>query len=105
MIRYPTESRLRQSVFVRTEGVDHWQFRAAVPIPPNLDDVRVAWDGSRLDQLAQRYYGSPLYRWVIAAANGLTFMDADLYPGITLRIPSERYVREVLAARLLRGRE
>lgn len=105
MIRYPSESRLQQCVFVQVEGVDHWEFRAPVRIPESSDDLLVTWTGERLDQLATRFYGSPLYRWVIASANDLPFAEADLYPGSRLRIPSERFVREDLPRLMRQGRQ
>lgn len=105
MIRYPTESRLRQCVFVQVAGVDYWEFRVPVVIPESADDLLVNWAGERLDQLAARFYGSPLYRWVIASANNLQFAEADLYPGARLRIPSERFVREDLPRLMLRARQ
>ena len=58
-------------------------------IPLSNDDVYVASQtGDRLDLLANQYYGSPAYWWIIANANNIHDGKLGLKDGTILRIPA-----------------
>lgn len=52
-----------------------------------------------LDILAARYFGAGMEQlwWVIAQANGIVDVDADMYPGQRLRIPSRDEVMSFIS--------
>ena len=45
--------------------------------------------GDRLDLLANQYYGSPTYWWIIANANNIHDGKLGLKDGTILRIPKD----------------
>jgi len=61
------------------------------PIPKHPDDTYVLTTvGDTLYALANQYYNSVNYYWVIAEANeGMNKATLNLAPGIQLRIPSQ----------------
>ena len=61
------------------------------PIPKHPDDTYVlTTTGDTLYALANQYYNSVNYYWVIAEANeGLDKSTLNLTPGLQLRIPSQ----------------
>lgn len=61
------------------------------PIPKHPDDTYVLTTvGDTLYALANQYYNSVNYYWVIAEANeGLNKATLNLTPGLQLRIPSQ----------------
>ena len=54
----------------------------------NSDQFIQTKDGTRLDQLAQTFYGDSTLWWVIAKATGIKGFTA-LKSGVKLRIPSD----------------
>ena len=59
-------------------------------IPLKNDDIYVASQtGDRLDLLANQYYGSPAYWWIIANANNIHDGKLGLKDGTILRIPKD----------------
>ena len=59
-------------------------------IPLKNDDIYVATQtGDRLDLLANQYYGSPAYWWIIANANNIHDGKLGLKDGTILRIPAD----------------
>lgn len=59
-------------------------------IAPTEDDLYIIADeADKLDVLANKYYGSPRYWWVIAIANNLNDASVYITPGTQLRIPSD----------------
>ena len=54
----------------------------------NSDQFIQTKDGTRLEQLAQTFYGDSTLWWVIAKANGIKGFTS-LKSGIKLRIPSD----------------
>lgn len=44
--------------------------------------------GDRLDALANKYYGDPIYWWKLAQVNPTLDELAPLTPGVTIRVPS-----------------
>ena len=58
------------------------------PIPRNANDTYVrTTPGDRLDLLANTYYGSVGYWWIIAEANGIGKGTMMIAPNLQLRIP------------------
>ena len=59
-------------------------------IPYNVNDVYVYTTvGDRLDNLANQFYGSPEYYWVLSSANPELGLNSLYVPeGTQLRIPS-----------------
>lgn len=58
-------------------------------IKPTENDIYLITDSAdRLDVLALKYYGDPIYWWVIAVANNLNTPSLSIKPGIQIRIPS-----------------
>tara|TARA_B100001996_G_C18177755_1_gene407019 strand:- start:155 stop:451 length:297 start_codon:yes stop_codon:yes gene_type:complete len=55
----------------------------------NNDTYVVAQTGDRLDLLANQYYGSPAYWWIIANANNIHDGKLGLKDGTILRIPAD----------------
>jgi hypothetical protein len=100
-VTVPQVSRLRFSEFLSANGVEFWDFVDYPTIPEQPDDLqyqRTAID--RLDTLAQRFYGNPVLWWVIAVANNMDLIEVELSVGTVLRIPSPRYVRDNLFAKV-----
>jgi len=59
------------------------------PIPRSADDIYVrTTPGDRLDLLANNYYGSVGYWWIIAEANGIGKGTMTIPPNQQLRIPA-----------------
>lgn len=52
--------------------------------------LHIASHGTRLDSLAQEYFGDPELGWVIANANPEVFYPDDIPVGTVLRIPNAR---------------
>ena len=93
----PQRSRLRFSEFLSLDGFEFWDFVDLPTIPEQPDDLLYQSKSvDRLDTLAYSFYGDPIYWWVIAAANDLELIEAELNLGTILRIPSPRYVKEIL---------
>jgi hypothetical protein len=65
------------------------------PLPSNIKTRIIKYNGiERLDQLADRYLGSPKYWWVIAKMNGLYANVWRIQTGVNLVIPEN--VNDVL---------
>lgn len=91
-----TKNRLTFASAEVADGIDYW----GVPDYPNFDPqpddtFMTAVSTDRLDSIAYRVYGSPVYWWVIATANSLDMGNGDLYPGLRLRLPSLTYVKSL----------
>lgn len=103
-VRVLHASRLQGQPFLEVDGTSFFAHVPLPEIPVSGDDRWVELDGrERLDQLADRFYGNPAYWWLLAHANNLEMPLADLYQGMRLRVPSDRFVREDLP-RLMAGR-
>jgi len=96
-VRVPTTSRLRFLDLVVVDGVTFWDLPELPDFLPQPDDRTHVVEGhDRLDILADRYYGDVTLGWVIAHANDIALLPIDLQVGSTLRIPSRRYVLDLL---------
>jgi nucleoid-associated protein YgaU len=90
-------SRLQFGNLITTDGFTFWDLLELPTIAPQPDDTLYQVRGNdRIDLLAYNFYGDPVLWWVIAAANDLELLPSDLNVGDTLRIPSQRYVLQVL---------
>ena len=64
------------------------------PIPRSANDTYVrTTPGDRLDLLANKYYGSVGYWWIIAEANGIGKGTMTIPPNQQLRIPASAQKR------------
>lgn len=90
-------SRLNFGNLLSIDGYEFWDLLELPTIVPQVDDFFYQVKGSdRIDRLAFDTYGDPVLWWVIAAANDLEFLPTQLNEGMKLRIPSPRYVQQVL---------
>jgi hypothetical protein len=96
-VSVPRRSRLRFTEYLSLDGFEFWDFVDLPTIPEQPDDsLYQVRSIDRLDTIAFRFYGDPIFWWVIAAANGLELVETELNVGDILRIPSPRYVKENL---------
>lgn len=98
-VKVALHSRLRFADLVIIEGVEHWDILDLPDIPEQNDDLNYQVKGGaveRMDRLAVRFYGDARLWWVIAAANNIELVPADLNEGDILRIPSPRFVMQEL---------
>jgi len=108
-MQYPITSALRRAAeewVYDSEGANYVRFLGPLPtvafadVEGNELTVVIEDRSQRLDTLAQTYYADPALWWVIAARNELDLPDQDLYPGMTLYVPTLDYVRrKILAGR------
>jgi hypothetical protein len=90
-------SRLRFGKVVKADGVEFWEVLDIPEIPAQRDDLVHRVEGpDRLDLIAYRYYQDPRLWWVVAVANDMEEIPTDLNVGDDLRVPSPRYVLQVL---------
>lgn len=96
-VNVPQRSRLRFTEFLSIDGFEFWDFVDFPEVPEQPDDLLYQMTSDdRLDTLAFKFYGEALYWWVIAVANGMENIDVESNLGLSLRIPSPRYVKEIL---------
>lgn len=96
-VEVPPRSRLRFSEYLTLDGFEFWDFVDLPTIPEQPDDLLYQSKSvDRLDTIAYRFYGDAIYWWVLAAANDLELIETELNLGTILRIPSPRYVKEIL---------
>jgi hypothetical protein len=96
-VRVQSGSRLRFGEVVVVQGVEFWDVLDIPEIPAQRDDlVHRVIGQDRLDLLAYRYYKDARLWWVIAVANDLEELPTALNVGEDIRIPSPRYVLQVL---------
>lgn len=79
--------------------------------PSEFQTVRAGWkvhvvrqnEVGFLDILAVQYFGAGMETmwWVIAQANGIVDADAEMYPGMKLRIPTREEVLSFIAREAL----
>jgi len=90
-------SRLRFGDLVKEDDVEFWDVLDLPDIPVERDDLVHRVEGlERLDLLAHRYYKDARLWWVIAIANDMEETPTAMNIGSELRIPSPRYVNQVL---------
>lgn len=96
-VAVPQRSRLRFAELLVLDGVEFWDFVDYPSIPVQPDDLQYQSTAvDRLDTLAHRFYGNSILWWVLAVANDMELIEAELHVGTVLRIPSPRYVRDNL---------
>lgn len=90
-------SRLRFGKLEVVDGVEFWDVLDLPDIQTQQDDLVHRIEGpDRIDILAHRYYKDARLWWVIAVANGLEELPTEWNVGDEIRIPSPRYVSQVL---------
>lgn len=91
------KSRLRFYQLITLEDYEFWNLDELPEIPIFSDDVLYqVKTGDRIDMISNVYYGTPHLWWVIAAANSLELLPAELNDDLVLRIPSPTYVKTQL---------
>jgi len=92
-VRIKNTSRLIHANLLKTGGIEYWELPEYPEILPREDDmVHEVEVSDRIDRLAHKYYGDVVLWWVIALANNLRAIPADLVAGTKLRIPAPVYV-------------
>lgn len=90
-------SRLRFGNLIQIDGFEFWDLLQLPTIPPQPDDILYqVKDTDRIDLLAFKFYGDSILWWVLAVANNLEFLPTDFNTVSVLRVPSQRYVQQVL---------
>lgn len=90
-------SRLRFAEVAYVDGYEFFDLLDLPEIPQQPDDEFYIVRGTdRIDLLANSRYGDPVLWWVIARANNLELLPVQLTVGSQIRIPSARYVQQVL---------
>jgi hypothetical protein len=96
-VRVPRFSRLRFGELAEVDGVSFWDVLDLPEIPAQPDDILYTVLGhDRIDLLAYRFYKDSRLWWVVAVANEMEDLPTELNEGDTIRIPSPRYVLQVL---------
>jgi hypothetical protein len=96
-VRVQRGSRLRFGEVVIVDGVEFWDVLDIPEIPEQRDDlIHKVVSPDRIDLLAHRYYKDARLWWVIAVANAIEELPTELNIGDEVRIPSPRYVSQVL---------
>ena len=79
------------------DGVEFWDLVELPDIPVQPDDQLYTVKGNdRLDLIANKFYRTPLLKWVIMVANDLEEEPSDVSEGDRIRIPSPRFVLQEL---------
>lgn len=93
-------SRLRFGTLLNVDGFEFWEVLDLPSIPEQPDDLthRIG-QNDRIDLLAAQFYKDARLWWVIAVANGMEILPTDFDLGQVIRIPSPRFVRQVLFKR------
>ena len=90
-------SRLRFATLAVVDDIEFWDTLDLPEIPEQPDDLVYQVEGfERLDRLAHRYYNDSRLWWVIAVVNDIELVPTEFNVGDKLRIPSPRYVTQVL---------
>jgi nucleoid-associated protein YgaU len=78
-----------KKVQINEKGKRYYKSLLFTNIPVQTSDLRIVSKlGDRLDILANKYYKSPSYWWIIAEANGIGKGSLFVKPGTFLRIPT-----------------
>ena len=90
-------SRLRFAEVAYVDGYEFFDLLELPEIPVQPDDEFYTVKAvDRIDLLAASKYGDPVLWWVLARANNLELLPVQLTEGMRIRIPSPRYVQQVL---------
>lgn len=88
-----------------SEGVVRFRQPFEMPrwdgVTENEDDYMIESHKARLDIIAEEKYGNAERMWVLSARNGLDLPDAQLYPGMIIKVPRRDWVERVLLAQNL----
>lgn len=80
------------------DRLEFWELPTFQELDERRDDDRLyrVQHHDRIDNLAHTFYGDPGLWWVLAQVNDLRLLPCDLKPGRTLKIPSQRFINELL---------
>lgn len=93
-------SRLQHTSLRLLDGVEFWDLWEAPTFAVSVDDLEYqVVENDRIDKIANRFYGDPIYWWVIAVANDMDLLPTDLQIGAVLRIPAPQIVTNLVAKR------
>ncbi|NDH07552.1 hypothetical protein EBX93_16820 [bacterium] len=76
----------------RSTGVNYLGFKETNIQSSTSDVIYQFKGGDRLDNLANQFYGSPKYKWIILYANPQYFTELDISEGDTLIIPQKERI-------------
>lgn len=107
-VQIGADSRLLFGFLLSVDDVEFFDLLNLPDVQEQTDDTSYDWKSTdRIDLVAFRFYGSPALWWVLALANDIEIVPTGLNEGRRLRVPSPRYVNNVLlpeAKRLARDR-
>lgn len=107
-VQIGADSRLLFGTLLQVDTIEFFDTLNLPELQEQTDDTAYDWKSTdRIDLVAHRFYGSPALWWVIALANNIEIVPTDINEGTRLRIPSPRYVNNVLlpeAKRIARDR-
>jgi hypothetical protein len=107
-VQVGADSRLLFGFLLSVDDIEFFDLLNLPEIQEQTDDTSYEWRSTdRIDLVAHRFYGSPALWWVLALANNIELVPTGLNEGARLRVPSPRYVNNVLlpeAKRLARDR-
>src|SRR5579863_539215 len=96
-IQLRLNSRLRFADLLTDQGITFWDVLQLPTIPVQSDDIQYQVLGAdTIDGLANKFYGDPVFWWVIASVNNMEILPTDLKEGSIIRVPSPRYVTSQL---------
>jgi len=107
-VQIGADSRLLFGDLLQVDNIEFFDILNLPELQEQTDDTSYDWKSTdRIDLVAHRFYGSPSLWWVIALANNIEIVPTGFSEGMRLRIPSPRYVNNVLlpdAKRIARDR-
>ncbi len=90
------QSRLRFGNLITIGPFEFWDVLHLPAFPSDVGDTfYTVKTGDRLDYLAFKLYGDPIYWWVLAVANDMEILPTDLQEGMRMRVPSAAFVQQV----------
>lgn len=96
-VRIKNNSRQHFANLIVIDDIEFWDITNFPEIPTQNDDILHQIQGpERIDTLAQKFYSDPVLWWVIAIANDLEIVPSNFRVGDIVRIPSPRFITQVL---------
>lgn len=80
------------------ERLEFWELPRFPDVEERRDDDTLyrVQQTDRIDNLAFKFYEDPGLWWILAIVNDLRLLPVDLKPGRTLKVPSRRFLNELL---------
>lgn len=99
-IQVGPRSRLLFGFAITIDGVELFDTLVLPTLQPQSDDTTYEWKSNdQIDLVANRFYGDPVLWWVLALANDIEIVPIQLDEGKLLKVPSPRYVTQILLPR------